>query len=294
MQYKLTSPYVNVGFEQGSLNVDASVRRDMQNASGPANIATAAKRYEAATEQHVDYDANHTSYSVGGNYKLSSSLAVFARVSDGVSFNADRILFGTPLDGSAPININTVRQLEGGVKWRSGGISTFVTVFQAKTKETNYEATTQKSTANSYDAKGVELEAAYRNGGLRLLGGLTYTDASITATAPGSEAVIGNTPRRQAKVVYQFAPSYTIGAASFGAGVVGTGKSWADDSHTIEMPAYAVVSSFFNYQVTQRVLVALSANNLLNKIGYTEVEGDGHAARSITGRSIKASIKYTF
>lgn len=298
MQYKLTSPYVNVGFEQGPLNVDASVRRDMQSASGSANIASAngagALRYNPATEQHVDYDINHTSYSVGGNYKLSSSLALFARVSDGVAFNADRILFGTPLDGSAPININTVRQIEGGLKWRSGGLSTFVTAFQAKTKETNYEATTQKSTANSYDAKGVELEAAYRLDTFRLMGGLTYTDAKITATAPGAEAVIGNTPRRQAKVVYQIAPSYSIGAASFGVGVVGTGKSWADDGHTIEMPAYAVVNGFFNYQVNERVLVALSGNNLLNKIGYTEVEGDGHAARSISGRSIKATVKYSF
>ena len=32
-------------------------------------------------------------------------------------------------------------------------------------------------------------------------------------------------------------------------------------------------------------LLSLSVNNLFNKIGYTEVEGDGHAARSIGGRA---------
>ncbi|MES2019034.1 MAG: TonB-dependent receptor [Pseudomonadota bacterium] len=294
MQYKLTSPYLNIGYEQGPVNIDASVRRDMQHASGSANIATGGTHYDPATTQWVDYDLNHTSYSVGGNYKISRNLAVFARVSDGVSFNADRILFGTPLDGSAPININTVRQLEGGVKWRSGGISSFVTLFQAKTRETNFEATTQKSTANSYTAKGVEIEAAYNAGAFRLTGGLTWTDASITATAPGAEAVIGNTPRRQAKVVYQLAPSYVMGAANFGLSVIGTGAAWADDGHTINMPAYAVVNGYFNYQVSERVQLSLSANNLFNKIGYTEVEGDGHAARSISGRAIKASVKYAF
>ena len=294
MQYKLTSPYVNVGFEQGSLNIDASVRQDRQRASGTANIATGGTRYDPATMQFVDYGVHHTSYSAGGNYKLSANLAVFARASEGVAFNADRILFGTPLDGSAPISINTVRQLEGGVKWRSGGLSTFATVFQAKTKETNFEATTQKSTANSYDAKGLELEAAWRAGALRLAGGLTWTDASITATAPGGEAVIGNTPRRQARVVYQFAPSYEIGDASFGVSVIGTGKSWGDDAHTIVMPAYAVVHGFFNYQLGASTQLSLSANNLFNKIGYTEVEGDGHAARSISGRAIKATVKYSF
>ena len=294
MQYKLTSPYANIGFEQGKLNIDASIRRDMQRASGSANIATGGTFYDPATIQYVDYDIDHTSYSVGGNYKISNNFAVFGRVSDGVSFNADRILFGTPLDGSTPININTVRQIEGGVKWRSGGISSFVTLFQAKTKETNYEATTQQSTANSYTAKGVEIEAAYNAGPFRLTGGLTFTDAEITATAPGAEAVIGNTPRRQAKVVYQLSPSYTIGAASFGLSAIGTGKAWADDQHTINMPAYSVVNGYLNYQVSERVLVALSANNLFNKIGYTEVEGDGHAARSISGRAIKATLKYSF
>ena len=294
MQYKLTSPYVNLGYESGPVNIDASLRRDMQDASGTANIATGGTVYNPATTQFVDYDVARTSYSVGGNYRLDKNLAFFARVSDGVSFNADRILFGTPLDGSAPISINTVKQVEGGAKWRQGAFSTFATLFHARTKETNYEATTQKSTANSYDAKGLELEAAYNPGPLRIAGGLTYTHAKITATAPGGEAVIGNTPRRQARVVYQLTPSYTIGSASFGVSAVGTGKSWADDAHTIVMPAYTVVHGFFNYQVSERAQVAISANNLFNKIGYTEVEGDGHAARSITGRSVKATLKYTF
>lgn len=294
MEYRLTSPYVNLGYENGPLNVDASLRRDMQKARGTGNIAVGGLRYDPATIQYVNYDLDHTSYSVGGNYRISSQFALFARVSDGVAFNADRILFGTPLDGSAPISINTVRQLEGGVKWRRGGISTFVTLFHAKTRESNFEATTQKSTSNSYEAKGMELEAAYRAGDLRVTGGLTLTDATIVGTAPGGEAVIGNAPRRQAKVVYQLAPSYALGDATFGASVIGTGKSWADDAHTIEMPAYATVSAFLNYQVSERVLVALTASNLFNKIGYTEVEGDGHAARSISGRALKATLKYSF
>jgi outer membrane receptor protein involved in Fe transport len=294
MKYKLVSPYANIGFEQGPLNIDASVRRDNQRASGSANIATGGTHYDPATMQFVDYELDRTSYSVGGNYRVSPSVALFGRVSDGVSFNADRILFGTPLDGSTPININTVRQVEGGVKWRRGGISSFVTLFQAKTRETNFEATTQKTTANSYNAKGVEIEGAYNAGPLRVMGGVTFTDAEITATAPGAEAIIGHTPRRQAKAVYQVSPSYTIGDASFGVSVIGTGKAWADDRNTIRLPAYAVVNGYLNYQVSERVLVALSANNLFNKIGYTEVEDDGHAARAIGGRSVKVTLKYSF
>ena len=294
LEYRLVSPYVNVGFERGPLNIDASVRHDRQQAEGSGNIATGATRYLPGTVQRVNYDLSRNSYSVGGNYRLSPTLAAFVRLSDGVSFNADRILFGTPLDGSAPININTVRQIEGGVKWRNGPLSAFVTLFQAKTKETNYEATTQKSTANSYDAKGVEFEAAYRAGAFALNAGLTLTDAKITATAPGSESVIGNTPRRQARAVYQIAPTYSIGAAQFGVSVVGTSRAWADDQHTILMPAYQIVNGFVNYELNPRVSVSLSANNLFNKLGYTEVEGDGHAARAVSGRAVKLNVKYAF
>ncbi|HAT31230.1 MAG TPA: TonB-dependent receptor [Janthinobacterium sp.] len=294
MEYKLSSPYLNLGLESGPLNLDGGLRQDRQRASGTANIATDATHYAQANTQMVDYTLEHTSYSVGGNYRLADTLAVFARASDGVAFNADRILFGTPLDGSAPVSINTVRQLEGGAKWRRGPVSAFVTFFQAKTKESNFEATTQTSTANSYDAKGVELETAYSAGAFRVNGGLTYTRAKITATAPGAEAVIGNSPRRQADVVYQIAPSYELGDATFGVSVIGTGKSWADDAHTIVMPAYHVLNAFFNYQLTPRAQLSLSANNLLNQIGYTEVEGDGHAARSISGRAVKAGLRYSF
>lgn len=298
MEYKLTSPYANLGWESGPVNIDASVRKDNQRATGTANIASSAGnaglRYEAATQQLVNYKVDHTSYSVGGNYQLQRNLALFARVSDGVSFNADRILFGSPLDGSAPISLNTVKQVEGGVKWRQGGASAFLTLFQAKTNESNYEATTQLSTANRYEAKGAELEAAWSMGGFRVNGGLTYTDAEITGTAPGQEAVIGHTPRRQAKVVYQLAPSYEIGDVTFGASIIGTGRSWADDANTINMPAYRVVHAFVKYQLNPQTVLSLTANNLFNKLGYTEVEGDGHAARAITGRAVKASLSYSF
>jgi outer membrane receptor protein involved in Fe transport len=94
--------------------------------------------------------------------------------------------------------------------------------------------------------------------------------------------------------LYQLASTYAIGKALVGASVVGTGKSWADVLHTIRMPAYRTVSAFANYPVGERIMLSLSANNLFNELGYTEVEGDGHAARAIAGRSVKASVKYAF
>jgi outer membrane receptor for ferric coprogen and ferric-rhodotorulic acid len=57
---------------------------------------------------------------------------------------------------------------------------------------------------------------------------------------------------------------------------------------------YQVVHAFVNYRLTPKTTLSLSVNNLFNKIGYTEVEGDGHAARSISGRAAKVGLTYAF
>ena len=290
-QYKTNALYTNLGWESGDWNLDGSLRYDKQQASGVYNQAVK-QLYSTANAKFIDYGVNHTSYSFGANYRLNRDLALFARTSDGIAFNADRIMFGNPLNGSVPISTNIVKQNEAGVKWKRDNFSSFITLFQAKTTESNYEATTQSFSANSYDAKGVEIEASYRLGDFRVSGGLTYTDAKIVAAS--DPTTIGHAPRRQAKVIYQIAPTYTFGNAVIGASVIGTGKSFGDDANTITLDAFRVLNTFINYQATERLQVSLSANNLLNTIGYTEVEGDGHAARSINGRTLRATVKYAF
>lgn len=291
VKYTSTAPYLALNWEAGPLSLDMSVRHDRQSASGyyrEDNRATETW----GTKNTVDYTVNHTSYSLGGNYQLNKDLALFARASDGVAFNADRILYGNPLDGSVPINTNQVRQLEGGVKLRSGPFSAFVTLFNARTTESNYEATTRTFTNNRYRANGVELEAAWRAGGFRVSGGATLTDAKITASNDAS--TVGNTPRRQARLVYQVAPSYSFGDFELGGALIGTGGSWGDDAHTIRMGGFTVANAYGSYQINDRLQASVSVNNLFNTIGYTEVEGDGHAARSINGRTVKLGLKYSF
>ncbi|KAF3999149.1 TonB-dependent receptor [Glaciimonas immobilis] len=293
LQYKMNSPYFNTGLEIGPWNLDGGVRFDRQTVSGNVNTAPTGV-YPVSPTQIVNYSKSNTSYSIGGNYRITSNLAAFARVSDGVSFNADRILLGNPLDGTTPVSINQVKQNEAGLKWKQGNFSTFVTFFQAKTNESNFELTTQKFTSNRYDGKGVELETGYRIGGFRINSGVTYTHAKIVGAAAADSMTIGNAPRRQANVVYQVAPSYSFGSAVVGASVIGTTKSWADNLNTKILPAFAVVNMFTSYAFDARTSIALSVNNLFNTIGYTEMEDDRNAARSINGRTAKVSLKYTF
>ena len=227
------------------MNLDFSLRRDEQKASGyTLSGDNANKRWDAASQKTSHYQVAHTSYSLGGNYALDKDTSLFARASNGVSFSADRLLYGNPLDGSVPVALNEIDQQEAGVKWRGAGLSLFATLFNARTSESNYEVTTQKFTANKYKANGLELEAAYTLGELRLSGGATFTHATISASNDAS--TVGKTPRRQARLVWQLSPSYVMGPLEFGASLVGSGKSYVDDQNTITMRGYTVVNGFLS------------------------------------------------
>ncbi|MGL5002283.1 MAG: TonB-dependent receptor domain-containing protein, partial [Casimicrobium sp.] len=293
-KYTTVSPYAAVAYEAGPLNLDASVRFDRQSASGSRNRAVNnGTSYLPANAAAIDYDKNHTSFSLGANFRMNRDLAVFGRYSDGVAFKADR-LWGDDYTSriSGDVAIDRLKQAEIGLKARSGNFSGFFTLFNARTNESNYEATTQVSTTRSYRANGLEVETVYLMGDFRLAGGLTITDSKITAANDAS--VVGKTPRRQAKLVYQLTPSYSFGKLNVGASLIGTGKSFGDDGNTITQKGYMVINAFANYEVFKNFTLGLGVNNLANKIGYTEVEGDGHAARSINGRTVKATLKYTF
>ena len=68
------------------------------------------------------------------------------------------------------------------------------------------------------------------------------------------------------------------------------------------MPGYVIVNAFVNVEITKGLSLSLNANNLLNTIGITESEEgsitEGQVnylrARSITGRSISGTVRYTF
>ncbi|NDD01192.1 MAG: TonB-dependent receptor [Betaproteobacteria bacterium] len=288
--YRTTSPYAVLGWEKGALSLDGSLRADQQVATGSYNQASN-NQFKPENTQAINYTKNFNSYSFGGNYQLDKDTALFARVSKGAAFNADRIMFDPkkmPLDGSGVVPINEVKQVEGGVKLRNGNLSTFVTLFNAKTDESNYDATTQKSTSNKYDASGVEVEAGYKMGAFRINGGVTVTDAKIVAT--------GLTPNRQAKVVYQLSPSYVLGDATVGAAIVGTSssKDAQGSGYDVTLPAYTVINAFANFNIGKNAVASLGVNNLTNVLGYTESNDGRMAARAINGRSIKAGLKYNF
>ena len=305
--YSTRALYAGLTYEAGPLTLDGSVRNDRNSAIGSyvqtiGPGGTAGTAYDLLQPQIIDYNFSNTSYSLGGNYQLTKDLAVFARVSEGAAYLADRITFFNNPDlvngTSSTIPTNEVRQFEGGAKWRSGGLSAFVTLFAAKTKEINVDPTTTPIavTQNEYDSKGVELELGWRLGSVSMIGGLTLTDAEVTKST--NAALVGKTPKRQAKVVWQLSPTWQATPdLMLGASIVGTSAS-KDDSPagpvTVTLPGFTAVNAVASYAVSDNMTLSLAVNNLFDTIGYTESNDGRGAARSINGRTAKATLKYAF
>ncbi|MFM9934914.1 MAG: TonB-dependent receptor domain-containing protein [Novosphingobium sp.] len=322
LDFDTNAPYASLSYNTGKLTLDGSLRYDAGNARGyvagdgpvvatdvdgngvisvPESKTTI---LPLSAQRPVNYNYHYWSYSAGANYRVANDLSVFARYSKGGRANADRFVFGgntSPtsgalLPGARPVDF--VRQAEVGAKFQSGGLSLYGTGFWAKTEEQNYEATTQRSSANTYRAYGLELEGAYRMGGFSLAASGTYTKAKIVKSLDAT--VIGNKPRRQADFIYRLTPSYTADMFTVGASVIGTTASYTQDSNQLKLPAFTQVNAFLSVRPLERVQVSVNANNLFDTAGYTEAEEGSIPAngivraRSINGRTISASLKLDF
>jgi outer membrane receptor protein involved in Fe transport len=298
--YTQTAPYAVLNWDKDQLNLDASVRNNSFTASGATYrpYTDSAGNYNTtgwnpASKDTVNYRMNKNAYSLGANYTINRDLSVYSRISDGHAMPNERNMYGAPgaLNGHAP-GLNQVKQQEAGVKYRDGNFNMFATYFQAQTDESNYEVTTNTSTVNSYESKGVELEVGYKSGGFRLGGGVTLTDAKIVKS--NTQANVGHRPKNQAPVMYQFTPSYSFGQTEVGVAVIGTTDSYYGEDNAVKMPGYTLTNLFVNYKIDKKATANFSVANLFDKDAYTEGNVGAGFIRSIPGRTARASIRYEF
>jgi outer membrane receptor protein involved in Fe transport len=316
LKYTINAPSLNLNWKVQHLDLDASVRYDIQHAGGTYAGASATgpslnldqglisdivPLVDFANETRVNYTKRYWSYSVGANYEIDPDLALFARVSRGARFNADRVA-SLATNGVVPdyAALNFVDQQEGGVKFLTRYLAGALTVFHSTTAEQNTNITPQGITVISrdYRAYGVELEANAHYSLFSLYGGITYTNARITADAI-TPADIGQAPQRQADWVWQLRPTVSWKALDVGANIIGTSGSVANDGSPLIQPGYVVVGAFAAYDINHRIEVQLHVDNLFNVVGITEVDQGPNAAgvgsaRSILGRQVSAGVKYRF
>lgn len=317
--YSTRAPYLAVSSQFDDITLDASVRYDSGEAKGTYAGAVVSQRdingdgviskpeeqvagIDIANPSAVNYDWSYTSYSIGANYQINPTQAVFGRISEGARANADRLLFGkVNADGSVAKEdaIDEVTQYEFGLKQRFENGSLFATAFYAETEEQNFEATSQKFFDRQYEAKGIELEGVYFVGSFDFRGNMTWTDAEIAKDALTPE-VVGNTPRRQADFIYSLMARYNMEQGAVGLSFIGTTDAYAQDNNDLKFDGYTQVNAFASYDVTENLSVSLNINNLFDTVGITEAEegsvpaNDIIRARSINGRTTSFTLNYQF
>ena len=319
LRYDTDAPYVSATWQRGPINVDTSFRYDFSTASGNYVGATSALfntnnpdiptlpgyLVNSTTAAPVNYTKSYLSYSLGLNYLLDPSTALFVRGSQGGRANAERILFGggvNQVNGGVPqdVAIDLVQQVEGGVKYRNRFGSLFATGFYAHTQETNSDITNrlQPLIAAVYEAEGLELESSLHYGDFNLALGGTYTHSRITADTI-NPAYVNHVPQRQADFVWQVTPGYYAENFNFGVNIIGTTDSYASDANDLVMPGFTTVNLFANYFITPAVQLSFQMNNVFDVIGLTEIDSAPNTqgvgtARSIDGRTAKAGLRFTF
>lgn len=329
--YKVLAPYASLNYRLGKLALGGSIRFDSGDVSGRtvANGLTDVRTIDvdndgviseaertfafapAASATPVDYDYDYVSYSLSANYRVSDSFSTFARYSEGARAAADKILRSPAIsnvDGDllqADAAYDPVNQAEIGMKYRANGLFANVTGFWAEVSETNQQiradaggVTRLVLVQRSYEAKGAEFEAGVRHGPFSLTGSATVTSAEITKAEDA--ALVGNSPRRQADLIFQVMPQYETDLFTVGASVVGTTESYTQDVNQLKMPGYATVNAFVQVRPIDRVVLSLTANNLFDETALTEVSADSLPAsgvvlaQALPGRTVTAAVRFYF
>ena len=333
VDYTVDAPYASLNYHVGKLSVGGSLRYDMGRARGTINggeltgqgystfdmngdgVISAAEQRVAllpvSNPAPVDYNYHYLSYSAGVNYRFSEGFAAFGRYSRGGRAGADGLLFlptvsytTGKLNGSK--GYDPVKQAEVGVKYRHDALALNLTGFWANTGEQNtqYVSDSAGNTqvlnfTRKYGAIGAELEGSYTIGAFKLAAGATYTKAEIKHDSTDA-SLDGNVPRHQPKLIYSVTPQFDTDRFTIGANVTGLTSSYAQDINKLKLPAYTTVNGFVQYRPLDRIQLSVNANNLFNVMGLTETAQGAIPptgvviGRTINGRTISASIRFTF
>ncbi len=338
LEYQSKAPFLAASWTNDALTIDASIRFDKMKQTG--------NRFEASGQPFdvngdgvigpaesdvslstgvvgatANFTVDNTAWSIGANYRINSEMAIFANIASGASFNGERQIGNAQVPGGGLIPggedtyVDVADQYEIGLKWQNadiagGDLDLYITGFYTETEESNTQLTgggTPTTIENAYKSKGIEFEAHYYLGGFNLNATATWTDAEIAAST-SAPATVGNTPQRQADLIWNISPSYNWNERfRVGASFVGTTDSPSNFANTLTQDGYMVTHLWGAVSIMENLELSVNINNLFDVTGITESFNDGRIfdtdgdgindttiARSILGRTSSATLRYKF
>jgi len=276
----------------------------------------------------VNYTKSYSSWSFGALYSLADNTSVYARVSRGGRFNADRqTVNANRFNADGSLNsvgngdaINFVTQQELGLKSRGrlagGQYDLSATLFRAQLDEHNYNLTAPAGSNPFTDAVfhsyGLELDAGYHIQHFTIQAIATYTH-SIYA-ADGGDAPLslaGFQSPRSPKIQYVISPSYDFGLARVGFSIDGQDGTWnynvyeptatsAGYINAVKLTATTFINAFATVRPANNLELGVNVTNVLNTLGFRSADNGFTPGSNVLstavglGRTITASLQYKF
>lgn len=264
----------------------------------------------------IRYRNDAWSWTAGANYDFTDEIGVFARYSRGNSFpqfdnlreaTAENIANDTGLAATAEVDT-----YEGGVKISTGIANLYATVFHNKfdgLATTSLIDNVPVSSNGGAKATGVEVEGAVRpTSWFSITAAGTYLDATYRDFFTGNGTIdnTGNQVQRQPKWMWRVTPAVDVDVGNLRPSIFATlqytGDRFSDPENLQVLPHFYQLDAGVSLEVSQRVRLQVTGNNLTDEIGLTEgnpriIGGQGTGpilARPILGRSFRFSAAFEF
>lgn len=275
------------------LRIDAGVRHEWLTLN---YIADTGPGYPDGTTDIVASDLrdNQWAYTGALNYDVTSSFGLFARYSKGYLFpNFDDVR-------QSQTNVNSVKQLEGGVKFSGDWLKMYATVYYNKNDSFKSDVgSVTAAEAFKTRAVGAELDGSVFYGPFSVGFLSTIQNAKITDSTTASD--IGNKVLRQPDWQARISPAYTLQGRDFDATIYGAvsliGHRYGDNANTVDLPHFTKVDAGIVIHHTSGLFLQVHADNLNDSHGITEGDPRNPLApngRPILGRSVLFSLGYDF
>lgn len=270
------------------------------------------------------YSENPLNWTVGVNYTANHHLSLYGRYAHSYQTNGNN---SGPNNTSGQVGITL---MEAGVTWSGYGLTATVRPFRTLFKHQSFDGLildASTSTSQSFVAdittNGVDLDLFYRPQAealhaFSIHGQATfqdpkYSNACIGQTTNGVltgcaafPAADGLTPGRTPKTLITITPAFDLphGLGSVYVRYKYIGKIFADQTATLPLPGYGVLSVGGDFNVTDRLNLNVSVDNVTNNLGLTEgnprqglseaVVNGYFYGRGIVGTNALVSATYRF
>ena len=208
------------------------------------------------------YEASRVSPAIAAVYKYTDRISFYGNYIEGLSPGSTAPL--TASNAGEVLEPYRSKQIEIGAKWDLGSFTTSLALFQIEKPSAYTDPLTNiYGTYGEQRNRGIELTVfGEAQPGLRVLGGVTYTDAKVTKALDSTTE--GNTASGAPAVMAKFGVEYDVpspegltltGNASY------TGKRYVNNSNSFSLPSYTTLDLGARYEteVGQNLLTIRTA-----------------------------------